>query len=88
VKYTKEQYIQLGERFSKSSLTGKLILIKNNQELFQIESDGYNLRLRLLDDEAMCLGLDSYFSFPEFVDFSFLRDVLRLVDINNLKELN
>ena len=86
MKYTEAQYKTLGERFSKQSFLGKLVLIKQQKDLFEIESDGYNIRLRLLDDEAMKLGLDSHFSFPEFLEYEHLRDIFSLADIN-IKQL-
>jgi hypothetical protein len=86
MKFNIEQYKTLGERFSKQSFLGKLVLIKQQKDLFEIESDGYNIRLRLLDLEAMNLGLDKYFSFPEFVDFEVMRDICKLADLN-IKEL-
>jgi hypothetical protein len=86
MKFTSEQYKTLGERFNEKSFLGKLVLIKQQKDLFEIESDGYNIRLRLLDLEAMNLGLDKYFSFPEFVDFEVMRDICKLTDLN-IKEL-
>jgi hypothetical protein len=86
MKFTLEQYKTLGERFNEKSFLGKLVLIKQQKDLFEIESDGYNIRLRLLDLEAMNLGLDKYFSFPEFVDFEVMRDICKLADLP-VKEL-
>ena len=83
--YSKEQYITLSERFNKQSFLGKLLLIKQNSNLFTLEVDGTNVRL-ILENEAMVLGLDSYFSFPEFFDYSHLRDIFSLSDIK-VKEL-
>lgn len=79
--YTENNYKKLSERFNKQPFIGKLITIKNNPDLFKIESDGTNLRLRLLDNEAMELGLDLYFNFPEFVEFEQIRDIFSLIDI-------
>ena len=84
--YTVEQYKTLGERFSKQSFLGKLVLIKQQKDLFEIETDGYNVKLRILDNEAMELNMDSYFSFPQFLEYSHLKDIFSLVDINT-KEL-
>ena len=84
--YTVEQYKTLGERFSKQSFLGKLVLIKQQKDLFEIETDGYNVKLRILDNEAMELNIDSYFSFPEFFEYSHLKDIFSLSDIN-IKEL-
>ena len=86
MKYSVEQYKTLGERFSKQSFLGKLVLIKQQKDLFQIETDGYNIRLRILDNEAMELNIDSYFSFPEFFEYSHLKDIFSLADIK-VKEL-
>jgi len=83
--YSKEQYITLSERFNKQPFLGKLILIKNNPELFILEVDGTNVRLRL-ENDAMVLGLDSYFSFPEFFEYFHLKDIFSLADIK-VKEL-
>jgi hypothetical protein len=85
--YTEKIYSKLADRFNKNSFMGKLILIKNNPELFKIESDGTNLRLRLLDNEAMTNGFDLYFQFPEFIEFEQIRDIFSLIDvkIDNLK---
>lgn len=82
MKYTETQYKTLGERFSKQSFLGKLVLIKQQKDLFVIETDGYNIRLRLLDDEAMNSNIDSYFPFPEFLEFEHLKDIFSLADIN------
>lgn len=83
--YSIEQYKVLAERFNKQPFLGKLILIKQNSTIFRIESDGYNVRLRL-EEEAMELNLDSYFSFPEFFEYSHLKDIFSLGNIN-VKEL-
>lgn len=79
--YTEKIYVKLSERFNKQSFLGKLIIIKNNPDLFKIETDGTNLRLRLLDNEAMIAGLDLYFNFPEFVEFEHIRDIFSLIDV-------
>ena len=84
--YTKDQWQKLGERFNKQSFLSKLVTIKNNPSIFYIETDGYNIRLRLLDDSAMKAGYDDLFEFPEFFEYSHLRDVFSLIDIN-VKEL-
>lgn len=84
--YTEVQYKTLASRFNTNSFLGKLVLIKQNPTLFYIECDGVNLRLRL-EDEAMKLGLDSYFSFPEFVDFEVISNLCKLADLN-VKELH
>lgn len=81
MKHTAEEYKILAKRFNEKSFFAKLYLIKTNPELFYIESDGYNIRLRL-EEEAMVLGLDTLFEFPEFLEFSYLRDIFSYSDIN------
>ena len=51
-----------------------------------IETDGYNIRLRFVDDEVMKRGDDLLFSFPEFFEYSHLKDIFSLGDIA-VKEL-
>jgi hypothetical protein len=80
-KFTQANYITLAERFNKMSFLQKLITIKNNTELMYIETDGYNVRLRFFDDEVMKRGDDLLFSFPQFLEYSHLKDILRLIDI-------
>lgn len=86
MKYNLEQYKTLSEKFNKMSFLHKLITIKNTKELFEIESDGYNVRLRLLDEDAMVNNIDSYFIFPEFLEYSHLKDIFSLSDLI-IKEL-
>lgn len=83
--YSIEQYKTLADRFNKMSFLQKLLTIKNNKELFTIETDGYNIRLRL-EEEAQKLELDLLFSFPAFLEYQHLKDIFSLVDINT-KEL-
>jgi len=84
--YTEAQWKKLGNSFNSKSFLGKLILIKSNPTIMYIESDGYNVRLRLFSEEAMINNFDSYFSFPEFFEYSHLKDVFSLNDIS-IKEL-
>jgi hypothetical protein len=79
--YSIENYKILAERFNKQSLTGKLLLIKNNPQLFTLEIDDWNVRLRL-EEEAMKLELDMLFSFPDTLSFDLMRDIFKLVGIN------
>jgi hypothetical protein len=83
---TQANYITLAERFNKMSFLQKLITIKNNTELMYIETDGYNVRLRFFDDEVMKRGDDLLFSFPQFLEYSHLKDIFSLGNIN-VKEL-
>jgi len=84
--YTVEQYRTLSERFNKMSFLQKLITIKNNDTLMYIETDGYNVRLRFFDNEVMKRGDDLLFSFPQFLEYSHLKDIFSLGNIN-VKEL-
>ena len=79
-------YKVLSERFNKMSFLQKIITIKNNEEFMYIETDGYNIRLRFVDDEVMKRGDDLLFSFPEFFEYSHLKDIFSLGDIA-VKEL-
>lgn len=78
--YTPDQYKKLSERFNSKSFLEKLIIIKNNQNIFTIQHDGYNIRLRL-EESAQKLGLDLLFEFPEFFEYSHLKDMFSLVDV-------
>lgn len=79
-KYTLEQYQELAKRFNGNSFTGKLILIKQHS-LFKLESDGFNFFLRLDDEDAMQAGWDSFFIFPQNLEFKDLRDMFNLIDL-------
>ena len=81
MKYSIEQYKVLAERFNKQTFLGKLILIKNNPEIFTLEVDGTNVRLRL-ENDAMLLNLDYNFSFPQFLEYSHLKDIFSLGNMN------
>lgn len=85
MKYSVENYKTLAERFNKQPFLGKLILIKNNPEIFTLEVDGTNIRLRL-EEEAQRLELDLLFSFPQFLEYSHLKDIFSLGNIS-VKEL-
>ena len=79
-------YKVLSERFNRMSFLQKIITIKNNEEFMYIETDGYNIRLRFVDDEVMKRGDDLLFSFPEFFEYSHLKDIFSLGDIT-IREL-
>lgn len=85
--YTVEQYKTLSERFNKMSFLQKLITIKNNDTLMYIETDGYNVRLRFFDKEVMERGDDLLFFFPQFLEYSHLKDIFSLgnIDVKELK---
>jgi hypothetical protein len=79
--YSVEQYTKLSERFNKNSFTGKLILIKQNPNLFKLELDDGNFFLRLKDDKAMEKEIDFLFSFPQNLEDKELKDLFNLIDI-------
>ena len=86
MRYTVEQYRTLAERFNKMSFLQKLVTIKNNDTLMYIETDGYNVRLRFFDKGFMERVDDLLFSFPQFLEYSHLKDIFSLGNIN-VKEL-
>lgn len=80
MKFTKEKYIELGKRFSEKSFLGKIMLIKQNPEIFTLEISDGNLFLRL-EDSAMWESLDEHFSFPQFLSDKEWRDLFSLIDV-------
>ena len=83
--YSREQYVKLSERFNSNSFSGKLILIKNNPDIFKLEFDGDNFWLRLCDNEAMKREDDMLFNFPQILSWEDMRDLLKLIDIKLYK---
>ncbi len=81
MKYNLEQYKTLAERFNSKSFLGKLMLIKQNPDIFTLEVSDGNLFLRL-EDSAMWESLDYYFSFPQFLSDKEWRDLFSMMDIN------
>lgn len=84
--YTDTQWQTLAERFNSKSFLGKIMIIKQNPLLMYIETDGYNVELRLCDEKAMLAGKDELFEFPTVFEFSHIRDIFSLTDIK-IKEL-
>ena len=80
MKFTESQYIELSKRFNAQSLTGKLIFIKNHTDIFTLEVDDWNVRLRL-ENEAMNIGLDSHFNFPDTLSFELIQTICKLADL-------
>lgn len=84
--FSKQQWVTLSERFNSNSFTGKIILIKNNLTIFKLEYDGDgNFFLRLCDNSAMLEGYDLLFSFPQNLDFTQMRDLFKLLDLEIFK---
>ncbi len=81
MKFTKEQYIELGKRFNEKSFLGKIMLIKQNPDIFILEVSDGNLFLRL-EDSAMWEGFDSYFSFPQILSDKEWKELFSLIDVN------
>lgn len=79
--YTDSQWQTLAERFNSKSFLGKIMIIKQNPLLMYIETDGYNVELRLCDEKAMLAGKDELFEFPTVFEFSHIRDIFSLTDI-------
>lgn len=79
--YTSQEYKSMSERFNKMSFTAKIILIKQNKELFKLEFDGDCFWLRLNDNEAMKREDDMLFDFPQNLSFEQMRDIFSLFDL-------
>ena len=84
--YTDTQWQTLADRFNSKSFLGKIMIVKQNPLLMYIETDGYNVELRLCDEKAMLAGKDELFEFPQFLEFCHIRDIFSLGNIN-VKEL-
>lgn len=80
--YSTSQWKTLSERFNSNSFSGKLILIKQNPEIFKLESDGYNFFLRLNDQESMNSEVDLLFEFPQNFEYQEMKAVFSLFDLN------
>lgn len=85
MKYSKNQYQTLADRFNKMSLLQKIVTIKQNPDIFELHTDGYNWRVRL-EENAQQVGLDLLFEFEEFSSFELMRDICKLADLP-VKEL-
>lgn len=80
--YTKEQYITLSERFNHKSFLGKLMLIKQNPEIFILEVDEEgNFFLRLTDEKMMEQEVDMLFSFPQNFGKKEYKSIFELINI-------
>lgn len=80
--FTDEQWKLLAERFNKQSFTGKLIILKNNPDLFCLEYSDYNFFLRLNDEQAQWKELDRLFEFSQQFSDKEMQDVFKLIGIN------
>lgn len=69
MKYSETAYKTLAERFNNMSFLQKIIVVKQQPEIFILEVDDCsNFFLRLNDEDAMNQGIDLLFEFPQ--DFS------------------
>ena len=80
--YNLEQYKELAKRFSEKSFLGKLMIIKQNPEIFilEVDEDG-NFFLRLTDEKMMEQEVDMLFSFPQNFGKKEYKDMFNLIDI-------
>ena len=81
--YSVSQYQELSKRFSEKSFLGKIMLIRQNPEIFYLQVDEYsNFFLRLRDEEAMKRGLDLLFIFPQEIGSKEWKSLFDLININ------
>lgn len=80
-KFTKTEWETLAKRFNEKKFIGKLMLIKQNPEIFKIEEDNSWFMLRLCDQEAMKNEYDMLFNFPNELSSKDIRDLFWMVDI-------
>lgn len=80
--YTLEQYTTLSERFNSKSFLGKILLIKQNPEIFilEVDEDG-NFFLRLTDEQMMKQEVDMLFSFPQTFGKKEYKDLFSLINL-------
>lgn len=81
MKYSLSQYKTLAERFNNNSFLGKVMLIKQNPEIFRLEVSDGNFFLRLCDEEMMVLEVDFLFNFPQFLSDKEFFDIFSLIDL-------
>lgn len=83
MKYSESTYKTLAERFNAKSFLGKVMLIKQTPDLFQLEVDDCsNFFLRLKDEEAQIKGIDMWFEFPQELSGKAFKSVFDIAGIN------
>lgn len=83
MKYSESVYKELSKRFNEKSFLGKIMLVKQTPELFQLEVDEYsNFFLRLNDDDAQFAGIDKWFDFPQNLSAKDFKSLFSMIDIN------
>lgn len=79
--YTKEQWQTLAKRFNEKKFLGKVMLIKQHQDIFKLEIDNGWCMLRLHDQQAMEDEMDMLFQFPNELSDKDIYDLFYLLDI-------
>lgn len=79
--YSEYQYKGMAVKFNNLGFTGKILLIKNHSNIFYLDFDGFNLFLRLKDENAMNNEWDKYFEFPQELESQHIKELFRLIDI-------
>ena len=79
--YTKEQWQTLAKRFNEKKFLGKVMLIKQHQDIFKLEIDNGWCMLRLHDQQAMEDEMDMLFEFPNELSDKDICDLFYLLDI-------
>ena len=79
--YTKEQWQTLAKRFNEKKFIGKVMLIKQHQDIFKLEIDNGWCMLRLHDQQAMEDEMDMLFEFPNELSDKDIWDLFYLLDI-------
>ena len=80
-KFTKTEWETLAKRFNEKKFIGKLMLIKQNPEIFKLEEDNSWFMLRLHDQEAMQNEYDMLFNFSNELSNKDIRDLFWMADI-------
>ena len=79
--YTKDQWQTLAKRFNEKKFLGKVMLIKQHQDIFKLEIDNGWCMLRLHDQQAMEDEMDMLFEFPNELSDKDIWDLFYLLDI-------
>lgn len=80
-KFTKTEWETLAKRFNEKKFIGKMLLIKQNPEIFKLECDNGWYMLRLHDQYAMDEEIDMLFNFPNELSDSDVKDLFWMADI-------
>jgi hypothetical protein len=79
--FNKDEWKELAKRFNEKKFLGKLLLIKQNPNLFKLEIDSGWMMLRLHSEEAMQQEFDMLFEFPNELSSSDITDLFWAADI-------